>query len=73
MIVRCKFVCSYKDEKSGRVSLSPVYSGSDENKAFFEATPSGEIHFNTVNAVAFNSFAVGCEYYIDFAPADAAS
>ena len=68
MTVRCKFVCSYKDDKTGQVSFSPVYTGSPENKSFFAATPGGQINFYCVNAAAFNSFEQGKEYYIDFSP-----
>ncbi len=66
MKVRCKFVCSYKDEKTGQLSFSPVYSGSDENKAFFAATPGGNINFYSTNAAAFNAFETGKEYYVIF-------
>lgn len=72
MNVRCKFVCSYKDDKTGQVSLSPVYSGSAENKAFFAATPGGQINFYCVNPAALSAFEQGKEYYVDFAPAPAA-
>jgi hypothetical protein len=69
MTVRCKFHCAHKDEASGQINFSPVYSGSDENKAFFRATPSGSIVFQTVNPAAFHQFEVGKEYYVDFTPA----
>ncbi len=69
MKVRCKFVCNYKDDKTGQISFSPVYTGSDENKEFFQSTPGGTISFYCVNPPAFNSFTQGEEYYIDFTPA----
>jgi len=43
-----------------------VTSGSEENKRFFAATPSGKINLSTINS---GMFEVGREYYIDFTPA----
>ncbi|HEX2881589.1 MAG TPA: hypothetical protein VHO25_18800 [Polyangiaceae bacterium] len=71
MSVRCKFVCSFKEGQS--VHLSPVYSGSEENKKFFQATPGGQIAFDTVNQSALDQFEQGKEYYVDFTPAEKAS
>lgn len=68
MSVRCKFVCSFKEGQS--VHFSPVYSGSEENKRFFQATPGGQIAFYTVNEAALNQFEQGKEYYVDFTPAE---
>lgn len=68
MSVRCKFVCSFKEGQS--VHFSPVYSGSEENKKFFQATPGGQIAFYTVNESALNQFEQGKEYYVDFTPAE---
>ena len=34
------------------IVLFPVTGGTDENKAFWQATPSGEIKLGTVNAAA---------------------
>jgi hypothetical protein len=67
MSVRCKFVCSFKEGQS--VHFSPVYSGSEENKKFFQATPGGQIAFYTVNQTALNQFEQGKEYYVDFTAA----
>lgn len=67
MSVRCKFVCSFKEGQS--VHFSPVYSGSEENKKFFQATPGGQIAFYTVNESALDQFEQGKEYYVDFTPA----
>lgn len=48
----------------GSVKLSPVTGGSDENKAFYEATPSGSIEFGTINEAALRSLPVGAEVYV---------
>jgi hypothetical protein len=64
--VRCKFNCHYKSSDGKQIEFSPVYTGSEENKSFFEATPGGHIILNTVNAEASAHFEVGKEYYIDF-------
>ncbi len=68
--VRCKFVCNMKDVQQKKLCFAPVYSGSEENKKFFQATPGGDITFYTVNQAAFDSFEQGKEYYIDFSPAN---
>ena len=80
MATRAKFVCSsitttkHWDKSKGllhTIKLSPVVSGSEENKAFYEATPSGSIDLGTINDVAARNFEIGKEYYVDFTPADA--
>ena len=48
----------------------PVTSGSEENKHFYQATPSGEIKLGTVNADAAAQFELEGEYYIDFTKAE---
>ncbi len=40
-----------------------------ENTKFWEATPSGEFRFGTVNKAAWEQFQLGEEYYVDFTPA----
>jgi hypothetical protein len=69
-MVRAKFSCNNKSEPDSdglvNISLSPVYSGSEENKAFFAWTPSGSITLGCVNPAANEKFAVGREYYVDF-------
>jgi hypothetical protein len=76
--IRAKFVVqsvSYrqhwqdKSKRIGTVELSPVTSGSDENKAFYAATPGGIIKLETVNDAAIEALPLGKEFYIDFTPA----
>lgn len=78
MSVRCKFVVSsitrrkHWDKSKGDIfdiEMNPVSSGSDENKAFYEATPSGQIKFGTVNQAAAEQLELGAEYYVDITPA----
>jgi len=57
------------DGGGGKVVLSPVTSGSEENKAFFKWTPGGRFEFNSINQAAVDQFAVGQEYFIDISPA----
>lgn len=53
------------------VTLSPVTSGSEENKAFYKATPYGSIALNTINDAAVRAFGdPGDLFYIDFTPAE---
>jgi hypothetical protein len=74
MTVRAKFVVqSITTHKAwngpglmGTVHLTPVTSGSDENKAFFDATPGGKIELGTVNEEVLKQFAIGDEFYVDF-------
>ena len=51
------------------IELVPVTSGSEENKAFYAATPSGNINLFTINYDAASQFVIGAEYYLDFTPA----
>jgi len=78
MSVRCKFTVTsitrrkHWDKSKGDifdVKLSPVSGGSEENKAFYEATPSGGIEFGTINQAAAESMELGKDYYIDISPA----
>lgn len=77
-MVRCKFRCHCKQEYRDangkltgvKVGMSPVYYGSEENEKFFEATPSGEINFYSVNPAVAEVIIENKEYYIDITPAE---
>lgn len=75
--VRAKFVCNWKQvdaQGNGQqISLCPVYSGSEENKEFFQSTPGGSVLLNCTNPAASAAFEQGKEYCVDFTPADAAA
>ena len=70
---RAKFQCHSvtktlwgKDQFVFGAKFHVVYGDSVENKAFFAATPSGEI---TIMTVREDQFVPGQEYYVDFTPA----
>jgi hypothetical protein len=73
MSVRVKFKCTSVTKQAGwggheflySSKLTPVTSGSEENAAFYAATPAGEMSIATVK---HDHFEVGREYYIDFTP-----
>jgi hypothetical protein len=67
MAVRVKCVCNYKSSlgSTENISFAPVYSGSEENRQFFAATPGGVFAFYTVNKEAADQFEMGKEYYFD--------
>ena len=72
LAIRCKFVCTKKEEsdRCASILMVPVYSGSEENKKFFESTPSGGIELGVVNPEAAKQLEEGKEYYIDITPAE---
>lgn len=80
MVVRAKFkVQTIQDSADGegqvhgrRVMLHPVYSDDPEheNRAFWQATPTGLIDMFISNPAAFEQFETGQEFYIDFTRAD---
>ncbi|MEC1714753.1 hypothetical protein [Schinkia azotoformans] len=78
MSVRAKFVCNEvrkrkfnkQDEGGATVILTPVTSGSEENKEFWQYTPSGHIEMQIKNEAAEKYFELGEEYYIDFTKAE---
>lgn len=51
------------------IKLQPVTSGSEENRQFYAATPSGEINLSVVPVDIGKQFDIGGEYYVDFTPA----
>jgi hypothetical protein len=55
------------------VKLSPVTSGSEENKRFFQATPNGsvELHLSPAAAaeIGISTAHIGQEFYVDLTPA----
>jgi hypothetical protein len=78
MAVRAKFKVKsitrseHWDKSKGElqtIKLAPVMSGSEENKEFYAASPSGVIELGTVNESARKQFELGKEYYVDFTPA----
>jgi hypothetical protein len=64
MAVRAKFRVEEVDQSS--VRLRAVSGGSDENREFFTATPSGLIDLQVLNPHAIAAFDRGAEYYVDF-------
>lgn len=68
-MVRAKFIVdNISKSRFGfhSIVLTPVSNGSEENKAFWAATPGGKIEFNCINDNAINQFEVGKEFYVDF-------
>jgi hypothetical protein len=78
MSVKAKFVCNTvskhkfnkQDTGHATVTLTPVTSGSDENKEFWQYTPSGKLEMNILNEAAEKYFEVGEEYYLTFEKAE---
>ena len=74
MTVRCKFTCYEVGQSKGwnevpvlyKARFAAVATGSEENKAFFAATPSGTLELGTVRE---GHFEVGKDYYLDITPA----
>lgn len=50
------------------IVLRAIYSDdpNDENRKFWEATPSGQIELQVINPEAWQAFELGKEYYVDF-------
>lgn len=53
------------------VVMHPVYSEdpNDENRKFWDASPSGELRLGTVNPAAWAAFELDATYYLDFTKA----
>jgi len=65
---KCNSVTKYEDY--AEVSLSPVTSGSQENKKFFKYTPAGNIKMSICSFETAKSFEPGKFYYVNFTQAD---
>ncbi len=72
IMVRAKFKVDEVAQtvNGGKVTLSPVTSGSPENEKFFKWTPYGKIEMGTINPDAISQFVPGKEFYLDFTPAE---
>jgi hypothetical protein len=78
MGVRAKFVVQSvlhmhgsADQKTGIVTMIPVYAGLDgvpANAEWSKWTPSGEIKM-TITTDALEQFELGKSYFVDFSPA----
>ena len=74
--VRAKMRVVSKTENEGNpkthtIKLAPVTGTSEENKRFYQYTPSGGVDLQIVRGDAAAAFSVGAEYYVDFTRADA--
>lgn len=74
MKTRAKFICTGIQRHDGgdiNVSMSVVTDGSEENKAFNDATPGGHLNLHiAAGKEAQNNFEEGKTYFVDFTPAD---
>lgn len=74
MTVRAKFnvaeFTKYGNGGGAKVTLMPVTTGSDENKSFWEYTPSGKLEMHITNPEAAKQFEALGEFYIDFTKAE---
>lgn len=74
MSVKAKFLCnqinkskfSKEDKGITTVILTPVTTGSGENKEFWQYTPSGHLEMQIKNEAAEKYFELGEEYYLSF-------
>lgn len=84
MAIRAKFKVQSVQDNVGRASngtdkkyteivrMSPVFSSdpNHENRAFWDATPSGDLSMWINNPKAWGTFKAGQEFYVDFTEAD---
>jgi len=70
-IIRAKFnvaeITEYGNGGGTKVTLLPVTGNSEENKAFWQYTPSGKIEINNLNPEVKFEFG---HYYVDFTKAE---
>jgi len=57
-------------EGAEEARLQPVMDGSEENKTFSKATPSGELRLYVSNSDVAGYFKPGKEYLLDITPAE---
>lgn len=77
MTVRAKFKVISITRQAGwggakevqTIKLQPVVGDSPENRAFYAATPGGQIELACANAEAVKAFDIGGEFYVDFTSA----
>ena len=65
-----KEVVTYPHGEYTTLIMGPVTGNSEENKSFWNATPSGELKINIANKKAIEFFELGKEYYLDFTKAE---
>ena len=72
MTIRAKFKCTKLTitEGGSTIELSPVTTGSEENKEFFKYTPFGSINIGSINPQVSKELEVGKEFYVDFTKAN---
>ena len=66
MSIRSKMVCNQASD--GRIVLQVVTSGSDENEAFFAATPCGTLDLSVLRPDVVALLEPGAEYYVSIEP-----
>lgn len=69
--MQAKFECTYvgRGKWGHNLKFQAVSGTSEENAAFFKATPSGSIEINTLNDRAIEGFEPGKTYYVGFVEA----
>ncbi|MEH2337596.1 hypothetical protein [Nostoc sp.] len=71
-MIRAKFTCQQNilnhETQTATVIFTPVTTNppSEENLAFWKATPAGEITLQITNPAASSLFLMGTDYYVDF-------
>lgn len=73
MKVRAKFIVQSiaRTTYGHQIKLTPVTTGSEENKSFFKYTPGGSIDLTTINDAAMEAFGnPGDAFYVDFTKAE---
>lgn len=55
---------NWENKKVATMEFNIVQGTTEENKKFFDASPSGEIKIGTVNQAVIDSMELGEEYYV---------